>query len=82
MAGGGSNTLRAGEWKATSEGTWKKSWICWRDKAPVLGRVEEKGWAAIEYSPHHSELMCLSAIRKLCFPVHPPSLYPVLARLN
>ena len=37
--------LRAGEWKATSKGTWEKSWICRRDKAPVLGRVEEEVWA-------------------------------------
>ena len=28
IAGGGSNTLRAGKWKATSEGTWEKSWVC------------------------------------------------------
>ena len=69
--------LRAGKWKATSEGTWEKSWICRRDKAPVLGRGEEKGWATIEYSPHHSELTCPPAIRKLCFPVHPPSPYNV-----
>ena len=74
--GGGSNTLRAGEWKATSEGTWQNSWICKRDKAPVLGMGEEEGWAATEYSPHHSELTCLPAIRKLCFPVHLPSPYP------
>ena len=26
--GGGSNTLRAGKWKVTSEGTWEKSWVC------------------------------------------------------
>ena len=65
--------LRAGEWKATSDGTWQKSWICSRDKAPVLGRGEEDG----EYSPHHSELTCPPAIRKLCFPVHPPSPYPM-----
>ena len=70
--------LRAREWKATSEGTWQKRWICRRDKVPVLGRVEEKGWATIEYSPHHSGLTCLPVIRKLCFPVHPPSHYPML----
>ena len=43
--------LSAGEWNATTEGTWQKSWIYRRDKVPVLGRVEEKGWATIEYSP-------------------------------
>ena len=79
IVGVGSNTLRAGEWKATSEGTWQKSWMCRRDKAPVLGRVEEKGWAAIEYSPHHSELTCPPAIRKLCFPVIPPPSTPCCA---
>ena len=47
---------------------------------PVLERGEEEGWATIEYSPHHSELTCPSAIRKLCFPVHPPSLYNVRVR--
>ena len=73
VAGAGSSTLRAGGWKATSEGSWEKSWICRRDKAPVLGRGKEKGWATIEYSPHHSELTYLPAIRKLCFPVHLPS---------
>ena len=64
--------LRAGEQKATSEGTWEKSWICRRDRAPVLGRKEGEGWAAIDCSPHHSPLTCLPAIRKLCFPVHLP----------
>lgn len=43
IMGGGSNTLRAGAWKATTEGTWEKRWICRRDKAPVLGRGEEEG---------------------------------------
>ena len=28
VAGGGSNTLRAGKWKATSKGTWEKSRVC------------------------------------------------------
>ena len=28
IARGGSNTLRVGKWKATSEGTWEKSWVC------------------------------------------------------
>ena len=74
--------LRAGEWKATSVGTWQKRWICRRDKVLVLGRVEEKGCAAIEYSTHHSELTCPPAIRKLCFPVHLPSLYPMLVHLT
>ena len=34
--------------------------------------------ATIKYSPHHSELTCLPAIRKLCFPVHPSSPHPML----
>ena len=58
LAGAGCSMLRAGGWKATSEETWEKSWICRRDKAPVLGRGEEERWATIEYSPHHSELTC------------------------
>ena len=41
--------LRAGEWKATAKGTWGKSWTRRTDKAPVLGRAEEEGWATIEY---------------------------------
>ena len=44
--------LRAGEWKATTEGTWEKSWTRRRDKVPVLGRGEKEGQAAIEYSLH------------------------------
>ena len=69
----GSNTLRAGEWKATTEGTWEKSWTQRRDKAPVLGREEEQGWAAIEHSLHTSEHACPPASREQCCPVHPPS---------
>ena len=38
IAGAGSNTLRTGGGEATSEGTREKSWICRRDKVPVLGR--------------------------------------------
>ena len=68
--------LRAGEWKATSEGTWEKSRTHRRDKVPVLGRGVKEGWATIEYSLCHSELSCPLACRKLCFPVHPPSPYP------
>ena len=56
---GGSNTLRAKERKATTEGTWEKSWICRREKVPVLGKGEEEGWAAIEYSLCPSEHVCL-----------------------
>ena len=43
LTGGGSNVLRAGEWKATTEGTCEKVWTCRRDKAPVLGRGNEGG---------------------------------------
>ena len=47
----GNNTLGAGKWKATSEGTWEKSLVC-----AMLGRGEKKGWVPIEYSPWHSKL--------------------------
>ena len=40
--------LRAGERKATAEGTPEKVWTYRRDKAPLLGRGEEEGQAAIE----------------------------------
>ena len=60
--------------KATTEGTWEKSWTHRRDKVPVLGRGEEKGRAAIEYSLSPSECVCLPASREQCYPVHPPSL--------
>ena len=69
--------LRAGEWKAATEGTWEKSWTCTRNKAPVLERGEEKGQATIEYSLHPSEYTCPPASRNLYFPVHPLSPYPV-----
>ena len=41
--------LRAGEWKATTEGIWEKSWICRREKVPVLGKGEEEGRPASEH---------------------------------
>ena len=44
---------RAREWKATTEGNWE-IWTRRRNKAPVLGKGEEEGWATIEYS------LCLS----------------------
>ena len=51
--GGRSGTLRAGEWKATAEGTWEKIRTHRRDKAPLLQRGEEKGQATtIENSLH------------------------------
>ena len=62
--------LRAGEWKAATEGTWEKSWTCTRNKAPVLERGEEKGQATIEYSLHPSEYTCPPASRQQFFPVH------------
>ena len=49
---------------------------------PVLGRVEEKRWATIEYSPHHSKLTCPPAVRKLCFPVDPPHPLPLVRALD
>ena len=41
----------------------------------MLGRGEEEGWAATEYSLGSSKHACLSASRKQCFPVHhsPPT---------
>ena len=76
FTGGGSNMLRAGKWKAISEGTWEKSWIFRKDLVPVLQRGEQKGWAPIEYSPCHSELTGPPAIRNLCFPRHLTFPYP------
>ena len=49
---------------------------------PVLERGEEEGWATIEYSPHHSELTCPPAIRKLYFPMHPPFPLPCVHALD
>ena len=40
LAGGGSNMLRAGKWKVTSEGTWEKSRACARVRK---GREERVG---------------------------------------
>ena len=36
------------EWKATTEGTWEKIQGYSRDKAPLLGRGVEEGWASTE----------------------------------
>ena len=77
---GGSNTLRAGEWKATAEGTWEKVWTHRRDKAPVLGRGEEEGRAAIEYSLHPSERACPPAISSSSQCIPPPSTPALMAR--
>ena len=40
-----------------------------------MGRGEEEGRAAIEYSLSPSKHACLPASREQCFPVHPPSPY-------
>ena len=80
--GGGSNTLRAGEWKATTEGTWEKVWTHRRDKVPVLGRGEEEGRATVEYSLRPREHTCLPASREQCFPVHAPSPTPSVPDLK
>ena len=64
--------LRAGQWKATTEGT-RKVWTHRRDKAPVLGKGEEEGYAAIEYSLHPSVCAFPPASREQSFPTHPPS---------
>ena len=81
VEGGGSNTPRAGEWKATTEGTWEKIWTCRRDKVLVLGRGEE-GWATIEHSLRPSECTWLPSSREQCFPVHPPSPTPCVLDLR
>ena len=60
--------LRAEKWKATSEGTWEKSWVCVN-----VGEGREEGVGPKEHSPCHSKLTGPLAIRKLCFPVHPPT---------
>ena len=60
--------LKAGEWKATSEG--EELDLQQRQGASV---GEGREGATIEYSPRHSELTCPPAIRKLCFPVHAPT---------
>ena len=41
--GRGVNTLRAGEWKATAEGTQEKVPTHRRDKVQLLGKGEEEG---------------------------------------
>ena len=61
--GKGSGTLRAGEWKAMSEGTWDKVQTCRRDKVPLLGKGKEEGRATIENSLHLSISACLQACR-------------------
>jgi len=68
--------LRAGEWKATPEGTWEKIWTCRSDKVPVLRREEEEGWAAIEYSLLPSKCDCHPASTGQCLPEHSPSPTP------
>ena len=50
----GCKVLRAGDWKATREGTQEKVWACRRDIAPLLGRGEQDVWATREYSLLHS----------------------------
>ena len=44
----GSNTLRAGKWKAASEGTWEKSLVCARAGE---GREEALGPHRIPHMP-------------------------------
>ena len=59
--------LRAGKWKVTLDRTWEKRWVC-----ASVGRGEKKSWATIEYSPCHSKLTGLTAIRKLLSGSPPP----------
>ena len=74
--GRGSGTLRAGEWKATAEGTREKFWTR-RDKAPLLGRGEEEEWDAIENSLCPSVCSCPPACRGQSIPsATPPLLWP------
>ena len=51
IAGGGSNTLRVGKWKATSEGTWEKSLVCARAGE---GRKEGVGPYRIHPTPQQA----------------------------
>ena len=65
---GSSVLLRAGEWKATTEGTREKVWTCRRVKAPLLGSGEEEGQAAIENSLGPSVHTCPLDHRELSTP--------------
>ena len=51
ILGGGSNMLRAGKWKATSEGTWEKSLVCARAGE---GREEGVGPHRIPHTPQQA----------------------------
>ena len=75
ITGGGSNTLRAGEWKAATEGTWENCWTHRRNKVRVLGRGEDEGWDTIEYSLCNSEHAGAPPSREKCLAVHHPSPY-------
>ena len=69
----GCKELRAGDWKATREGTQEKVWACRRDIAPLLGRGEQDVWATREYALLHSIFTCTTASRaQRAFPAHPP----------
>ena len=69
----------AGEWKATTEGTWKKVQTHRRGKVPLLGRGEEEGPAAIENSLSPSVCTCPPDHRELN--THSWGLCPVLTDL-
>ena len=72
-AGEGSAMLRDGEGKATVEGTQEKVWTHRRDKAPLLGRGEEKGWATtIENSCPHVHMLALPHHRGWSIPSTAP----------
>ena len=53
-----------------------------RDKAPVLGRGEEEGWATIKYSLCPSKHTCPTASWEQCFPVQLPSPTPRMPDLR
>ena len=71
--------LRAGEWKATKKGT-LEVWNHRRDMAPLLGRVEEKRPATIEYSLCPSICACPPASREQSIPSASPQLHPARTR--
>ena len=69
---GGSDTLRAGGWKAVTEGTQEEVWIGRRDKVPLLGRGEKEGWATTENYLCSSVHAYLPASREQNFPSTSP----------
>ena len=73
IVGGGSNMLRAGKWKATSEGTWEKSWICRRQGSSV-GEGREEGVGPHRILPMPQQAYWSSNYQKAGFPISSPPL--------